>query len=228
MKRIDTPNARPNVNGAGKTGFHDNADISGQDATYLDPSWCNQVQEELANAIEGFGVALAPAQQNQLYLIIRDIFDRTGSLEQVTQNLNSRTSLIEGFIENIVDYFYPVGIVINFGIANFDPNVRFVGTSWVRQGEGRASVGLSTNIADPAWTKNVGNVYGEYEHTLTIAEIPSHHHTVGYSTNETGQGTIDGSSNGVSGSNDTSSVGGGSAHNNVQPSIIEARWRRIG
>lgn len=27
MKRIDSINARPNVNGTGKTGFHDNADL---------------------------------------------------------------------------------------------------------------------------------------------------------------------------------------------------------
>lgn len=30
MKRIDTVNARPDINGAGKAGFHDNSDISGK------------------------------------------------------------------------------------------------------------------------------------------------------------------------------------------------------
>lgn len=30
MKRIDSVNARPDVNGEGKKGFHDNADLSGQ------------------------------------------------------------------------------------------------------------------------------------------------------------------------------------------------------
>nr|WP_252714846.1 hypothetical protein [Acinetobacter baumannii] len=39
MKRIDSANARPDVNGAGKAGFHDNSDLSGQDATYLTPDF---------------------------------------------------------------------------------------------------------------------------------------------------------------------------------------------
>ena len=33
MNRIDTINARENMFGVGKSGFHDNADLPGQDAT---------------------------------------------------------------------------------------------------------------------------------------------------------------------------------------------------
>lgn len=72
MKRIDTVNARPDVNGVGKDGFHDNADVSGQDATYLDPSWCNHVQEEIANVIEGFGVELDGNNKAQLFEAIQN------------------------------------------------------------------------------------------------------------------------------------------------------------
>ena len=38
MKRIDSVNARPDENGLGKAGFNDNADLPGQDATYVTPS----------------------------------------------------------------------------------------------------------------------------------------------------------------------------------------------
>ena len=70
MKRIDSINARPNANGAGKTGFHDNADLSGQDATYLTPEWLNVLQEELCNLLEMNGVALNSNARDQLYQLL--------------------------------------------------------------------------------------------------------------------------------------------------------------
>ena len=70
MKRIDSINARPNANGTGKTGFHDNADLSGQDATYLTPEWLNVLQEELCNLLEMNGVALNSNARDQLYQLL--------------------------------------------------------------------------------------------------------------------------------------------------------------
>ena len=67
MKRIDSVNARPDVNGPGKKGFHDNGDLEGQDATYLTPDWLNAVQEELANLLERNGKVLDPNNNAQLY-----------------------------------------------------------------------------------------------------------------------------------------------------------------
>lgn len=67
MKRIDSINARQDVNGTGKKGFHDNGDSPGQDATYLTPSWLNTVQEELANAVEQSGLDLDPNDPSQLF-----------------------------------------------------------------------------------------------------------------------------------------------------------------
>lgn len=67
MKRIDSVNARADVNGSGKKGFHDNADLSGQDATYLTPDWLNTIQEELANLLELNGKTLNANNNAQLY-----------------------------------------------------------------------------------------------------------------------------------------------------------------
>jgi hypothetical protein len=58
---------RADVNGVGKKGFHDNADLSGQDATYITPGFLNTVQEELANAIELSGLNLDPNDPAQLF-----------------------------------------------------------------------------------------------------------------------------------------------------------------
>ncbi|ENW79785.1 hypothetical protein F909_02888 [Acinetobacter sp. ANC 3929] len=224
MERINTINARPDVNGAGKKGFHDNADISGQDATYISPEWCNHVQEEIANIIEGFGEALNPAQKNQVYMVVKGI--------------NDRTTAIENFIENIVDYFYPVGVIIDFGIPDFNPNVKYVGTTWVRHGEGKASVGLSDQESDPLWTKSVGSTFGSFTHQLSIAQLPSHYFVFANQWAGTTPPDVEEILNhddigwAKDGSADTAfrqrteSLGSNEAHNNVQPSIIDARWRR--
>jgi len=67
MKRIDSGNAREDINGVGKKGFHDNADLPGQDATYITPGFLNTVQEELANAVELSGLSLDPNDPAQLF-----------------------------------------------------------------------------------------------------------------------------------------------------------------
>ena len=70
MDRINSSNARPDVNGAGKKGFHDNADLSGQDATYVTPEWLNVLQEELCNILEKNGHALNSQSRQQLFDIL--------------------------------------------------------------------------------------------------------------------------------------------------------------
>lgn len=221
MKRIDSANARPNANGAGKTGFHDNNDVSGQDATYITPNWCNTVQEELANAIEGSGIPLDPNNNAQLLGILNNSAQQSNDLE-------NRVIQLEGFVENIVDFFYPVGIIVDFGIFNINPNVRFLGTTWVRHGEGRASVGYSSQATAAIWTKTVGNTFGEYTHELTIAELPKFKLGFDIADQDTSGGTIaDGSNNSSSSKAYTDEIGGNEAHNIVQPSIVDARWRRI-
>lgn len=67
MERIDSVNARADVNGIGKKGFHDNADLPDQDATYITPNFMNTVQEELANAVEMSGLDLDPNDPAQLF-----------------------------------------------------------------------------------------------------------------------------------------------------------------
>lgn len=79
---------------------------------------------------------------------------------------------------------------------------------------------------------------GEYKHTLTVAEIPSHRHDFKYGlstkTPTAGGYSIQGSSNtrpsnltfGESNSNYVQSKGDGASHNNIQPSIVVYFWRR--
>lgn len=66
----------------------------------------------------------------------------------------------------------------------------------------------------------VGDFLGESEHTLTIPEIPAHSHTVSKYNNDTTGAFIADASGASTGTASTSSVGGGQAHNNMQPSMV--------
>ena len=94
MKRIDSVNARPNINGTGKTGFSDNADLAGQDATYLTPAFLNIVQEELCNIIEKNSKTLNSSSNQQLYEILatdEDLVALSALVEQRLQQLKQET-----------------------------------------------------------------------------------------------------------------------------------------
>ena len=89
---------------------------------------------------------------------------------------------------------------------------------------GRVVAGLGESLlgatADTLGEDN-GLIADTKEHTLTEAEMPSHSHTANFQTGTGGSGYpgFDGSGSQIQ-SDQTGSTGGGSAHNNVQPTII--------
>ena len=105
--------------------------------------------------------------------------------------------------------------------------------NWVRFGEGRALVGVSdtSNQNAPTWTKFVNSQYGEYEHQVTIDEMPNHNHNVVDSIGTGGQGGGWDLNGNVSGAfieaKGMGKTGGNKPHNNVQPSIVVAIWVRV-
>lgn len=79
----------------------------------------------------------------------------------------------------------------------------------------------------------IGATGGEETHTLTVEEMPSHHHSLRYGSIQAGgeESTlwIDYSLKKFTG-NDAAAVfnvGGGQAHNNMPPYIGVCAWRRI-
>lgn len=120
---------------------------------------------------------------------------------------------------------YPVGsIYINATVATNPATLLGVGT-WVAYGEGRVPVGKASS-----GTFDTLNATGGAEtHTLSIAEMPSHNHSLSPSLTR-GSGT-DGnpdvaSGGGNQGSFSISNTGGGGAHNNLQPYIVVYMWKR--
>lgn len=85
--------------------------------------------------------------------------------------------------------------------------------------------GVSANVLTNAFTpdRNVlGALFGEQTHTLDINEMPAHHHTVPGESATQPQGGPDTTARTPNSNTtiDTSTVGGGLAHYNVQPSTI--------
>ena len=115
-----------------------------------------------------------------------------------------------------------------------NPFTRLGYGSWERFAEGRTLVGLSTDISAsiPEWTKMNGRVFGTYDETLTLEQMPSHTHEVGEgSTFPTGTGDrLYASGDDKTAAADSYSrskpSGGDKPHNNVQPSIVVYFWKR--
>ena len=104
--------------------------------------------------------------------------------------------------------------------------------NWVLYGKGKALVGLSSdNDNTPTWTKFINSQFGSYEHQLTENEMPQHTHSYGsYGGMNDNKGNVmpdEPWEEGGKGSGVTLSSGGDKPHNNVQPSIVVAIWRRV-
>lgn len=67
MERIATATAEANKFGGGKNGFRDGDLGGGITPTQLEAEWFDQVQEEIAAVIEGFGVVLNAGDKHQMY-----------------------------------------------------------------------------------------------------------------------------------------------------------------
>ena len=100
MKRIDSVNARPDENGLGKAGFNDNADLPGQDATYVTPGWFNTVQEELCNLLELRGITLDPASKRQLYDLLTTQADLEALADEIETNFIRKNQIVDNLTTN--------------------------------------------------------------------------------------------------------------------------------
>ena len=80
----------------------------------------------------------------------------------------------------LLDLFYPVGTYYETSNSNFNPNESWGGT-WVEDTKGYVTIGATTsfNVVDGNYQEiGPGTKIGEYQHTLTTDEMPSHSHPV--------------------------------------------------
>ena len=125
---------------------------------------------------------------------------------------------------------YPVGsIYMNATVATNPGTLLGFGT-WASFGAGQVPVGIDATDNDfdiVGSGTNSNGTTGAKTHTLDITEIPPHKHEVQI---EQAKSNVDGG--GGTGvrppleARDTSEVGGGLAHNNLQPYIVVHMWTR--
>ena len=133
---------------------------------------------------------------------------------------------------NLVDLVYNVGDII-LTTNNVNPSVKFGGT-WelIAQGKTLIGAGTGTDINGVEKTFNVGDEVGEYEHTLTVDEMPKHVHSnerasIFYAEQTTARNAV-GARTELTNSvwKDSRETGGGKAHNNIQPGFVCYIWQR--
>ena len=147
------------------------------------------------------------------------------------------TGTISTVMRAIIDRVYPVGIIIDFAVET-NPNTAVgCGTQWQRIADGR------TLIASDA-SHPVGWAGGEEVHVLAGAEMPNHTHgfiqagtdgdkllmTVGKDGSYGGENYLPFGTSVKPFAESVISItysGGDVAHNNMQPSLAVARWKRV-
>lgn len=85
---------------------------------------------------------------------------------------------------------------------------------------GGTSADRLTNQTNGIDGDTLGAVGGAETHTLTVAQMPAHSHTLTVYNSDPAGGVAADGSGGATANPNTSSVGGGGAHNNVQPTIV--------
>ena len=172
-----------------------------------------------------------------------DIYDGFGNKSALSvgregEGIEVSGTLGANFASAIADVIYPVGSLF-FSKDNNNPGSRMAGTSWtqVAQGQFIAGVGTGTDINGATHTVTSGDTdtAGEYEHTLTVNELPAHtHDTVVDHKDYTGiPNPVGGQRVGSDKNADyaisltSSTTGGGQQHNNLPPAFGMYVWERI-
>ncbi|WP_413190197.1 phage baseplate protein [Psychrobacter sp. AT9] len=185
MHRIDSATARENANGDGKTGFHDNADLPNQDATYFTPEWSNALQEEIANVIEGLELTLDKSDNGQLLKALVQQFGEKKVLENSIKEYKEmikadRVRLLALEERTYEDTQIGEHIWTSEHFLTPEDVTEYKGYGeWERALQGRVAVGFSDDPADDIDFRTHGAEYGEPEHTLITDETPEHKHSKG-------------------------------------------------
>ena len=145
------------------------------------------------------------------------------------RNLTVTGTITNSSIITLADV-YPVGSIYINASDGTNPGTLLGFGTWVAFGAGRVPVGIDATQTEFDTAEETG---GAKTHTLTVSEIPAHTHNLGSKDSTAGDGGafneefIEDPADTTNGPNVTSSsTGGGSAHNNLQPYIVVYMWKR--
>ena len=124
-------------------------------------------------------------------------------------------------------------IILSTTLDTVDKVIELYDGEWEPFGAGQVLVGAGTIPATKEGEENrvftAGSKGGEYEHTLTVDEMPAHTHKDHGLGGQAGGGATFNYPGGYGyyWGNTTSSAGGGQPHNNMQPYVVVYMWHRV-
>ena len=151
------------------------------------------------------------------------------NLGQIINDIQRELEELKTTQLRVRETLYPVGsIYMSATISTVEEVQTTFGGTWEAWGSGRVPVGVDPEDADFDTVEETG---GEKTHTLTVDEMPSHRHKIGqtysgYRLYQDGSAP-NGVYTGYATSEPTDYVGGGEAHNNLQPYITCYMFKRI-
>lgn len=169
----------------------------------------------------------------------------SGGAITIAPNAITSTEIAQSFLDTI----YPIGSVYTNATDSTNPGTLLGFGTWVQFAAGRMALGFGQGTDTRGDTVNfnsVGDTSGEYQHVLTIGEMPAHDHVDNrnaYDSNNilmrrssTGIGSPNGSDTTVGEVQVTGSgayddpypriEGNNEAHNNMPPYIVVYMWKR--
>lgn len=169
-----------------------------------------------------------------------------------TVNLEDGAVTLEKMADEVFGRMWPVGSVYINATDNTNPATLLGFGTWAAFGAGRVPVGK----ADEGTFASAGTEVGAETVTLSEANMPAHNHTgttdgvgnhthiapsVAIASGSTNKLTLSGSAQQITWGNletwgsgahshtfTTSTKGSGTAHNNIQPSVVVYMWKRTG
>lgn len=140
--------------------------------------------------------------------------------EEIAELQTDVTNMFKTLKPQLINFFLPVGTILQSEDDTFNPNTKYTGTTWV-QIEGKMIIGRDADDTD---FQTSGLTGGSKTHTQTINEMPSHTHGVYYS-NTGGSGGL--ARPDVTGSTTpTASTGKGQPMNIMNPYEVANIWKR--
>ena len=181
--------------------------------------------------------AVQPRSYNDARYLIRannlsDVTNKNVALNNLMNGLDTGAAWAS-MRNNVVSMVYPVGTVYMSGSTGANPRDYFGVGTWSAFATGRTIIGVGNTTDSRGENRNfgLGSSGGEFQHQLSVGEMPSHQHNAGVLAAQGGGGL--GNNHVGQGSNEinyntrmTDWQGGNQAHNNMQPYIAVFIWLR--
>lgn len=217
-----TANPNDTLVAAGHTSLHNG---HSDEARALGTKVGTGASTPVANTVlTGNGVGTSVWSQVDLTTMVTGVLSIVNGGTGSATAAGARTSLGVKTALETLDLAYPIGSIYINAANSTNPGTLLGFGTWSAFGAGRVMVGLDGTDTDFDTAQETG---GEKTHVLSIAEMPAHTHNVTQrAAGPAGAGWFWVGDGGSGGTYATSSQGGGSAHNNVQPYIVVYMWRR--